>query len=477
MRRREFLINAGLGSLLAGGGLSGLMPRSARADDCVMSDLPKTLVNVMLQGGADFRFLFMPAPSYPDTIYMDLLWEARRRLYDPSYADYAQMFENEYLLVQDPLSNQSFGVFKDAAWLASEFSAGRVALVANAVCSTNRRHDQSILNADAGIPWLEQLDFDRNGWGGRLVEQLPQPANVVELGERISLFGKGSQASDRLQRVVHARDLRNMSLAGVDSALPVEHARNVLARALHSWYEAKNEDGVASDSPHQVFFRHRRAIQEFGLKVDQRVAQCGDLPESLQMLSLGDEDFAQQCRNLYDACQMPDVLAQRVVSMNLGSWDTHDNQYSEITSNISDLFGDGGGLSTALAEVETLPWSERPPREQLLFYFASDFGRQLVANGTLGTDHGSGTYSILAGHSVRGGVYGELFPAAEARSNTNGQIALETSGADITGLTSTERLIAAAADWVQPGSSANVAPDATSSMIEIPGLLDTLFSS
>ncbi len=164
MKRREFIHRSLLAT--AATGLNVSLTGRVLGSECLLVDLPRSLVNVMLQGGADLRFLFMPAPSHPDSLYVNLLWSARQALYDTEYNSYQEMFENEYLLTSDHATDLEFGIFKRCDWLKSEFDAGRVAVVANAYCSRNRRHDQSILNADVGIPSLTQLNIDRNGWGG-----------------------------------------------------------------------------------------------------------------------------------------------------------------------------------------------------------------------------------------------------------------------------------------------------------------------
>ena len=69
-----------------------------------------------------------------------------------------------------------------------------------------------------------------------------------------------------------------------------------------------------------------------------------------------------------------------------------------------------------------------------------------------------------------------MFPERESNLDSNGKIPLETSGADIEGLTSTERVLALASEWMQPGSSAAVFPGAGASDIEIPNMLDGLFA-
>lgn len=478
MRRREFIQTSLLASVAAG--LGNSLPAYALSDNCPVTDLPRSLVNVMLKGGADLRFLFMPSPSHPDSTYVNMLWSARRVLYDSAYNNYQEMFENEYLPTVDQGSGFEFGIFKRCGWLQSEFEGGRVAVIANAYCSRNRRHDQSILNADAGIPGLSQLNYDRNGWGGRLVEQVEDLPNVVELGQSISVFSKGSTPGARFSQVVHAEDTRDMALTGVDPERPAGSRRNVLARALSAWYDARGPEVVqeqSSDWPYHTFFKHREALQTFGLSVQQRLDACGDLPEALQTLAISNGDFTQQCKNLYDACQLSDVLKLRAMSMNFGGWDTHNNEYAEIGANLDGLFGAGGGLATTLPLIGSLPYLDHPALDNLVFYFASDFGRQLRANGSGGTDHGRGTYSLLIGNAVRGGVYGNMFPAQEVNPNSEGLIPMQAQGADIEGKTSTERILARACDWVEPGTSPATFPNATIANIESPGMLDDLIIS
>jgi uncharacterized protein (DUF1501 family) len=469
LNRRDFLRRALYTTMAAG--ISSSMPLRLAAMDCQVSDMPRTLVNVMLHGGADLRYLFMPAPNHANQNYVNLTWAARRSLYSSEYATYGEMFADQYLLTADPLGGPSFGVHRSAAWLGQQIEMGQAAVISNAYCSRNRRHDQSILNADSGKPELEVLNFDTSGWGGRLVEQLGAARNSVELGNSVSTFNKGSSQGERLARVVHARDMRDMALALPNEGNATSN-RNVLARALQSWYEARGAE-VALEKPSQwpyhVFFQHYQAVNQFGAAVEERLSACQPLPEELLNLNLSSADFAQQCRNLFDACQVPDVLGTGVMSMSYGGWDTHDNQANEAGSNLADLFAVGGGLDTALSGIDQLPSLERQTRDQLVFYFASDFGRQIVANGSAGTDHGRGTYSLLLGAPVRGGVYGEMFPARESMPDADGRVPLQTPGADIEGLTSTDRILSRASDWVQPGSGAEVFPDAASAALE-PGV-------
>jgi len=474
INRRSFLRNSMYASLAGTAALGMGMPSRALAD-CSTVEMPRTLVNLMFYGGMDSRFIFMPEPNHLDGTYLDQIWQARKGIYSTSYNTYEEMFNSEYNLVSDPLSGLDFGISKRCGWLKSEYDAGRVAIVANSFCSRNRRHDQSQLNANLGLPEFDDLIYDQSGWGGRLTEQL-SGANTVELSHEISVFGNGSVDGERLKNVIHAKNTRDIALPSVNPDRAVTDRRNMLTRALKSYYEARGSElKQNTSSPFNIFFQHNAAFREFGDVVKDRLDACGDLPVELSGLELNSGHFAQQCRNLYDVCLAPDVLGVNTVSMRYDGWDTHNDEYDRIGENLEDVFGTGGGLDTATQQISSIATLGEPANRKLTFCVSSDFGRQLRANGDRGTDHGRGLYSIIAGYDVRGGNYGEMFPERESAEDEDGVIPFEKSGADIEGRTSTERILSAACEWLQPESSLQVFPNAALTELELPGLLDTLF--
>jgi len=460
-----------LASAMAGTGIGMGAPMSAMAATCTLENRPRTLVNLMLYGGMDSRFVFMPSPGHFNADYVDKIWAARAVLYATGYASYTEMFDDNYTLVTDPGGFQ-FGIYNGCGWLASQFTAGNVAIIANSFCSRNRRHDQSQLNANAGEPEFDQLLYDRSGWGGRLQEQQAGNTNVVELSHEISVFGNGSTEGERLSQVIHARNLRDIALPNVSNGGTTSR-RDVMARALRSYYDARgSEAGNQSGSPYNIFFQHNDAFRAFGDTVEARINACTDLPEELPVIDLVSGHFEQQCKNLYDMVLLDqNSINTQILSMRYDSWDTHNNQLSRISNNLGDLFGSSGGLAIAMAYMAS---QNAATAENMVFNFTSDFGRQLIANGDRGTDHGRGIYTILLGKQVSGGTYGEMFPEREVQDDGSGRIPLETSGADILGLTSTERVQAALCEWVEPGSSSDVFPDAGSSDVESANLLDGL---
>ena len=463
--RRRFLASM-LCAPPALGAALGLPGREAFASHPAAS-VQKTLVNLMLYGGADLRYLFAPDPSY-DPEYVDKYWTARRNLYNTSYLSYADMFAGEYTLVTDPLpGGYTFGIHNTAGWLAAEFAAGNVAVIANTFASLNRRHDHSQLIVQTGDIFAGRTDYDREGWGGRLVETLSGSPNVVELSDEVQIFCNGSDESFRLAQVVHAEDAREMGIPSASSGTSYDDAQ---IRALNAYYAARGTEMDLEKPPSwpfRKFFQHYAALRHFGGLMEVRLSDH-PVPTSLSEpgFDLDSSSFERQCRNLYDVCLAPDILDFRVISMEYGGWDTHTNQIADMLVNLPDVFGTGGGLDTVMGQ---LALDVPSAASNLVFTFPWDFGRQLAANGSNGTDHGRGSYTILVGNKVQGGVYGEFFPLRESvpdPEDSQGRTPFEISGRDIDGLTSLEHVWARISDWLQPGIGSTVFPGAVASPLE-----------
>ena len=86
----------------------------------------------------------------------------------------------------------------------------------------------------------------------------------------------------------------------------------------------------------------------------------------------------------------------RIVAMAFDGWDTHENEGGAKGR----LFNLLTGLDGAIAEFESAlgaAWS------QTSIVVMTEFGRTAQVNGTVGTDHGTGTLAFLAGGAVKGG--------------------------------------------------------------------------
>ena len=89
----------------------------------------------------------------------------------------------------------------------------------------------------------------------------------------------------------------------------------------------------------------------------------------------------------------PDALM-----LEMGGWDTHDNEVFRLARQLRQLDEGMAALKNELGGV----W------KNTLVVIATEFGRTVKVNGTMGTDHGTGTALLLAGGAFRGGqVLGE----------------------------------------------------------------------
>lgn len=475
MKRRDFIKSSLCGAAAISGGVSLGWPTAGWAAH--PGTVPRTLVNTMFLGGADLRYAIAPAPTY-DPIYVAQYWAARNTIYTQNYADYATMYAAEFQTVTDANSGFSFGIHNSCGWLAQQFSAGNAAIVANVFGSVNRRHDHSQLIVNTGDLLVSRLDVNREGWGGRLVEAASGAPNVVAISSSVSLFTNGSDPTNPLAQVIHGKDMRNMALPVVDPALSVTHSRNITRRALIAYYK---ERGIEIDSekpgtwPYRRFFKQNDSLRFFGGQINTRLAGH-PMPLPLANLVLNRNEVEQQSRNLYDCCLTPDILNYKVISMTVGGWDTHTNEQLNLNRYLQDILGTGGGLDTVTTQLAI---DAPTANDNLVYFFSSDFGRQLAANGARGTDHGRGSYSILVGNSINGGAYGDMFPLREAlpdAADSQGRTPFEIPGRDIDGLTSIERVYTQACDWVAPGTGAVVFPNAVSSALETGVDLTGLFA-
>jgi uncharacterized protein (DUF1501 family) len=468
MKRREFLKTAACSAVSMGlFGHAG--PRSAFAAVTPQ----RTLVNTMLVGGADMRYLFVPSPG---SAYADTFWNARQSIYNgdgaPTYTTYDQAWADLYLPTDS--GTGIFGIHKNAAWLKQQFDLGNAAIIANVRGSTNRRHDHSQLIMHAGDPGAGQFELDRAGWGGRLVEAMGNSRSVA-VSKDISVFVKGTDAANRNAQVVHARDTRNFALSSGDGV--PDSVDSAMARALKNYYTRRRVESVNKpvDWPYWKFLQHEQAVRNFGTALDARLqALAPQQPTSLQALysgagSLSRASFGQQLASLYDSFLAADLFQMRVAYLDYASWDSHKSQRALVDPQWHDLFGTGRGLDTLNAELAALPGV----LDNTVFVFTTDFGRQLNANGDFGTDHGRGNYMVLVGKPVRGGVYGDMFPDSEIPLYADHH-------ADIEGLTDFQLVMAEMCEWMQPGSGPVVLPNTAPGGVALPvenGVqLNTLFS-
>src|SRR5437763_7844547 len=83
----------------------------------------------------------------------------------------------------------------------------------------------------------------------------------------------------------------------------------------------------------------------------------------------------------------------RIAALEIGGWDTHTAQAPRLAGALRPLDAGPAALRTALREE----W------RQTAVLVMTEFGRTVRANGTKGTDHGTGTVAFVLGGAVAGG--------------------------------------------------------------------------
>lgn len=112
-------------------------------------------------------------------------------------------------------------------------------------------------------------------------------------------------------------------------------------------------------------------------------------------------------------------LRRQIFFVNIGGFDTHDNQKQRHANLMAQL---SHGLAYFDGVLGNLSGDNM--REQVTTFTASDFGRTLTSNGD-GTDHGWGSHHFVIGGAVRGKtVYGEFPEIGLEHANDVGHGAL-----------------------------------------------------
>lgn len=146
-----------------------------------------------------------------------------------------------------------------------------------------------------------------------------------------------------------------------------------------------------------------QADQDLMLRVDQLYANDTQL-HALWSAALEARDMAGESRGA-ERRQDPSALGRaaagflaradgpRVAMIETSGWDTHSGQPGRLASQLKALDGLVSGLQAGLGAL----WA------QTVVLVATEFGRTVAANGTGGTDHGTGAAAMLVGGAVRGG--------------------------------------------------------------------------
>ncbi|HEY5266552.1 MAG TPA: DUF1501 domain-containing protein [Acidimicrobiales bacterium] len=113
----------------------------------------------------------------------------------------------------------------------------------------------------------------------------------------------------------------------------------------------------------------------------------------------------------------------RVWEVNLSSFDTHTGEQSDQNSLLAEIDAAVGAFMTSISA------GGRSNDVTIMIY--SEFGRRVMSNASLGTDHGTAGPVFLIGNTVKGGLYGEQPPLNSL--DANGNLKVTTDFRDVYG--------------------------------------------
>jgi len=445
MKRRDFIKLSAVTALALVG-----FESSVRAAEVI----PKTVINVSLDGGPDFRHLIVPSFSDVEGSYALAYWKARASIFDVATTNNALQVAYSDNYDNVTISGVSCGILKSCAWLKDEINAGNVAIINNVVASTNRDHHHSTLVLESGSLLTGPHDVEVSGWLGRAAKTLN--SNVVCMTQGVRLLCNGPHASDINGHdnsvVISNTNSRDAGLYDYDTQADIDSGSSsyiwseqaILSRSLSSYYSAK-KPLVAKSSPYRKFINHEEQLRFFGDQLKTKLDTV-TLPSNIINLyeggsTLDSKYFGEQIRSLYDSFATQDILTMRYASLEYTGWDSHKRQRTQIEIKFSDMFGADKGFSTLQNELELL---NSGINDDSVIVISGEFGRQLKSNGDNGSDHGRGNSVLVIGKKVTGGFYGNPFPDSEIAK-------LDIKNEDIEGKTSMFQVYARVLEWQQAG--------------------------
>lgn len=395
-------------------------------------------IHVLLQGGPDMRQLVVPVPSGDTSSYGYHFWKNRAGIYGAggSYSEWLGYFNSAYTRVAGSNGNPEFGIYSGAGWLIQQYNAGKVAFVNNVRHSESRDHSRSLLVVQSGDYETPAYATGLTGIGARLASGAG--GKILSLTSSVLPYCNGvagtliSFQNSRNFGLYTPTDSQMLSSSGV-----VSSARRVTDyRALHSYYKARSADRTGVPTIYTRFLDQFDRWEQFttGIKARMDANPYPDAIESLYRstsstsVKLNSTSFGRQMGTLYDALISSDITGMKVASLSLGGWDSHKWQQESLEAKFDDMFGTDNAFASVFSEV-----SGSFDRSAVMFI--GDFGRQLKANGANSTDHGDGNTVVIVGGRVRGGTYGEMWPAREIAGG-DGNRPLEKSHLGIEGRTS-----------------------------------------
>ena len=186
--------------------------------------------------------------------------------------------------------------------------------------------------------------------------------------------------------LARAIDVKNKQALAVSRSTPISLRSS---GNVNTWYPSKLKD--ADDDIYSALsklYQHDEDLSknlESGLAIKGLVSGKGSKKNKQQ----GNfTELSKSCAKLLVGDGGPDCAM-----LELGGWDTHNNQDKRLEKNLTEL-------DSGLAELKLGLGAEW---KNTVVIIGTEFGRTAKENGTGGTDHGTGSALFIAGGAVNGG--------------------------------------------------------------------------
>jgi uncharacterized protein (DUF1501 family) len=319
-----------------------------------------------------------------------------------------------------------FGMHPSFSPLVDLYRSGALAVV-HATGSTDptRSHFDAMQFMEYGTPGDKTI---ATGWIGRHLKsaawQNDSPFRAVGMGAMLPTSLRGPVSSLSL------RSIADFHLKGREGEL--RKAQDVLAQ-LYT-IEAPTD---MLDSQAKLVFDTVDMLQSLNAGSYQPAAGA-EYPADDFGFGMGLKQIAQLIK--------ADVGLE-VACVDLGGWDTHENQgtHGGVFANLLSILGRGlNAFYTDLADH----------MGGITVVTMSEFGRRVAENANAGTDHGHGNFMLLMGGGTRGGQVFARWPGLSPDALNDGDLAITTDYRDVLAEVLTQRLKNPAVDQVFPNFTA-----------------------
>ncbi len=309
-----------------------------------------------------------------------------------------------------------FGLHPALRPLHEIFQAGDLAVIhAAGSPDPSRSHFDAMEFMERGTPG-EKLTA--TGWINRHLQaaawQNDSPFRAIGLGTITPSSLRGSIPALGLQSIA------DFHLAGRDDQLAV------IQRTLASLYHVPAPQGDLDLQAAEVFASS---------DILMRLAQTDYTPQ--YGAEYPDSDFGFGLRQIAQLIKAQ--VGLEVACLDIGGWDTHEDEEGQIAGNLDDF---ARGLGAFYADLQDY-------REGVTVVTMSEFGRRVEENASRGTDHGHGNCMFVLGGGVNGGVHTH-WPGLNDEALDDGDLAITTDYRDVLAEILTNRVLNPAVGQVFP---------------------------